>query len=131
MKFFKKLAILGMALLLSFGVGTALTACGGDDGEGSNNGVQSTTFNFKVLNADDTPAIGYNVQLCYKSNGGCIAGVAIDADGTCEYNVPDGSVAYTVHIWTLDRQTEITDFIGLETIPANYNGGEIILKLKN
>ncbi len=129
MKLFKKLAILGMALTLAIGTGAALTACGGDgDGTSTSSSAQTTTYTFKVLNADDTPAVGYQVQLCI-TDGSCIAGIPVETDGTCEYEV-DGSVSYSIHVWTLDNSTEM-EFTGLKTIPANYTGGEISLKLKD
>ncbi len=130
MKFFKKLATLVMALTLCVGVGATIGACGGDKDNSSTVEQTKTTCKFKVLLADKTtPAVGYKVQLCL-TNGTCITGVPVAEDGTCDYPITKGT-EYTVHIWNLDDTQEITDFTGLKTIPANYDGSEVVLVFKN
>ncbi len=119
MKFFKKLATLFMALALCFGVGTAI-ACGEKKEEAKG-------YTFKVLKADGTPAEGYSVQLC-KTDGSCLEFVAIDEDGEIFYALEDTGIAYELHI--LDASQDQVEFKGgLKTIPANYDGGVISIKL--
>ncbi len=125
MKLFKKLAILGMALSLCFGAGAALTACG--DESDSSSQEQTTSYSFKLLNADDTPAVGYKIQLC-KTDGSCLAFKAVGADGKVSYPV-NPTEAYEVHV--LNENDEQVEFVGTKTLAANYDGGEISLKLKD
>ncbi len=123
MKILKKLAILVMALTLCVGFGGTMTAC---DKEGSSNSQTQKGYTFKVVNKDDTPAVGYYVQLC-KTNGTCLEFVAVDEDGVILYALDDTSIDYEVHV--LDANQDQVEFTGLKTVTANHTG-EIQLKLK-
>ncbi len=131
MKLFKKLAVLCMALTLCVGVGATMTACGGGNGDGTSSEAPFTNgYRFRVVNQDGSPATGYQVQICIAGNASaCLAPAKVDANGYVNYVVEDKTQAYEIHL--LDANYEaVENFESLETIPANYNGGVIVITLK-
>lgn len=133
MKFFKKLAILTMAIALTFSVG-GLVAC--DNGETSTPSSSTeqpaavSAYKFKVVNADGSAAADVQVQLC-KGEDFCAMPVMTDANGVVEYPFPNGTAdAYSIHVWDKEMANEYTISSNALT-SADYNGGEIVITLAN
>lgn len=130
MKKFKKLATLGLALMLSFGFGAMASSCFGDGSESSSSTSEAsktyTAYEFVVKNADGSAATGY-VQLCIGTNT-CYNPVAVDAEGKVTYN-PDsfpGAGVYDIHF--LNASYAQVSFDGPSQTAATY--GEYVLTLK-
>ncbi len=135
MKFFKKLAVLCMALTLCFGVGSTFAACGDDKGSTSSSVQETIAYKFKITTANDEPAGGYRVLLC-DSTGTCGMFQVADENGVVEYpaSALPGSktaAAYDIHVMPPDiNDSTYLDHTGLKKTPAEFGGAEIILKLK-
>ena len=129
MKLFKKIAMVTMALMLSFGTGAMISACGGDNGNGTSSEQTENAYIFTVLNADGTAAVGVNVQLCALGNASvCYMPVATDANGKANYapmGFP-GAGEYEIHL--LDEYNHPLEFDGPVSTPTIYS--EITLTLK-
>ena len=118
-----------MALMLSFGTGAMISACGGDNGNGTSSEQTENAYIFTVLNADGTAAVGVNVQLCALGNASvCYMPVATDANGKANYapmGFP-GAGEYEIHL--LDEYNHPLEFDGPVSTPTIYS--EITLTLK-
>ena len=130
MKLFKKLAMLTMALALTFSVG-ALAACGGNEDSGSSTSSEQTavtSYKFKVVKADGTAAAGVQVQLC-KGTDFCAMPVMTDANGVADYAFPNSQAdAYSIHVWDAAMANEYT-VTGTATTSADYDGSEIVVTI--
>ncbi len=85
-------------------------------------------YTFKVLKADGTPATGYQVQICLTGNTfACLMPIPVDGNGYANYPA-DKTKSYDIHMLTSDYQ-EVTGFQSMGTIPANYDGGVIVITL--
>ena len=130
MKLFKKIAMVTMALMLSFGAGAMISACGGDNGNGTSSEQTANAYTFIVLNADGTAAVGVNVQLCVLGNSAaCFMPVAADANGKVVYSPAGfpGAGEYEIHLLSADYSTSL-EFDGPVSTPTIYS--EITLTLK-
>ena len=126
MKILKKIAVLSMALMLCFGAGAALTACGGNKDNGTSVEQTATAYEFTVLNADGTPAKDVKVQLCVLGNAAaCYMPVATDANGKVTYNPMGfpGEGEYEIHLFDLSMNALTVD--GPVSTPTVF--GEITL----
>ncbi len=147
MKLFKKLATICTALILSLGLGAAFAACDGNEGgnslpQNSSQADTSVKYNFYVVKADGTPAVGYGIQLCKrKANGelgSCLNAVGVGADGTAKVSIDDTTLIYVIHVGTM-TDNDFTTFEaldenafsvqGIHEIPANYDGGAITVMI--
>ncbi len=144
MKFFKKLAVLCAAITLCFGVGSSLTACGGND-ESSSNSTENSAYvpttphasgyDFKVTLPEGANPEDYEVQLCTEDNAFCINPVKVGANGYVNYNPnniteQNKDKEYVVHVMKNGEQLTKLEFSAKpSTIPANYDGAiiEIII----
>lgn len=135
MKLIKKIALICASLTLCAGV-CSMTACLGDDSSSSSatSSVETsseataaaTSFKFKVLNANGTPATNVSVQLCIDTT--CYAPVQTDANGEVSYTSPAGEVVHEIHI--LDAENNQVEFDGATETGATYNTEAIVLTLK-
>ncbi len=133
MKFLKKLATICLALMMCLGLGAVFTACDDESSNGSGQTV-TATYTFQVLKQDNTPAIGYKLQLCTTDGVSCLLPVEVSADGTLSYSITDASVAYEIHVMKGDETLEnahTTTTAALVNngghIPANYSGDTIVI----
>lgn len=131
MKLFKKIAMLTMALALTFSVG-ALAACGGN-GESSTPDSSTeqpavSSYKFKVVNASGEAVSGVQVQLC-KGTAFCAMPVMTDDNGVADYAFPEGLAdAYSIHVWDAAMAVEYT-VTGTATTSADYDGSEIVVTI--
>lgn len=131
MKLFKKIAMLTMALALTFSVG-ALAAC---DGNGESSTPDSSTeqpaaasYKFKVVNANGEAVSGVQIQLC-KGEDFCAMPVMTDANGKADYAFPNSQAdAYSIHVWDAAMQNEYT-ISGNAVTSADYDGAEIVITI--
>ena len=137
MKALKKIAGICLALTLCFGIG-ALTACNDNAGNTSSITSEQPTgasgYKFKVLNADGTPAVGYQVQLCILNSKGeqtaCYMPIAVGENGQVTYAPQGFPGAGTYNIHVLDAKNAQVEFEGAEKTPTEYNTEDIVLTLK-
>ncbi len=119
MKLWKKLAVLGMALTMCFGVGAALSAC--DKGAGDSASEATVKgYDFKVVMKNGDPAVGYQIQLCIAGGTTCLNPVNVGTDGTLFYEA-DTTKSYEVHVMKDNKQLEKTEYVA-SVIPANHTG---------
>lgn len=135
MKFFKKLAITCLTLTMFAGLAT-FAACGGENGadnspsDTASQPAQTEGFKFKIVKADNTPAVGYVVQLCKQT---CVFSDPADENGEITFGGGEGEVAYEIHVFTALPQNGGTsvEFTGETHTPAEYSDDVILLTLKN
>ena len=130
MKIFKKLAIVCLSLTMMAGV-AAFTACGNNNGNNNTNSETpaTETYNFKVVNADGTPAVGYVIQLCINT---CTFSQPTNASGEVSYAGTEGAGAYEIHVFTANPAEggEPVEFTGATHTPTEYSSEVIVLQLQ-
>ena len=134
MKFFKKLAILTMAIALTFSVG-GLVAC--DNGETSTPSSSTEQpaakegYKFKIVDKDGKPVEGVYVQLC---NAMCTFSEATNANGEVVYGGTEGELEYEIHVYRetpfMNPEAQPLEFNGAAKTPATYGDDTIVLTLK-
>ncbi len=126
-----------MTLTLCAGMGAAMVACddgaSGDSVSTSAPANKETTYNFKVLNKDNTPANGYKIQLCKKnadgSLGACLVYLAPVVNGVATFPVTDTSTAYEVHLLSPDGTPMDKMSYNTKDAPINHDGREIVVNI--
>lgn len=136
MKIFKKIAALCMAISLCACVGAFAASCGGSNNETSSSEETqaATSYLFKVVKADGTPAdSSYAVQLC-KGLELCYNPCFLDANGQASYNATTvagfpGEGEYDIHVLGGELMDSM-EFDGPAKTPAKYSSEYIVLTLK-
>ena len=127
MKLFKKLAVACLSLTMFAGIGfltTSATACGTQS-----ESPATDTYKFKIVNADNTPAVGYVVQLCINT---CTFSEPTNANGEVSYAGTEGAGAYEIHVFTAHPMNggESVEFTGATHTPTEYSSDVIVLQIK-
>ncbi len=129
MKFLKKLATFCMALTMCFGLGTALVACGDEGAQSSSSSQTATTqYSFVVVKEDQSPALGYEIQLCKinadGTQGSCLAPVPVTADGSVKVTIADTSIGYEIHVTKDSVPLDKDKYSVTGDIPANHDASQ-------
>lgn len=103
----------------------------GNNEESSGIVTQANAYNFKILKADGTPAVGYNIQLC-STDGTCYPpSIVSDANGfvavTTSRNFP-GPGIYEVHVMYSGNQVALATTV---RTPAAFSTELIVVTLAN
>ena len=127
MKLFKKLAVACLSLTMFAGIGfltTSTAACGT-----KTEAPATDTYNFKIVNADNTPAVGYVIQLCINT---CTFSQPTNAKGEVSYAGTEGAGAYEIHVFTANPADGglPVEFTGATHTPAEYSSDVIVLQIK-